>query len=484
MSSSPLTLLADFPDRLSPMLVKELRQGMRARSFIMLFLSFQGILAFLLLTVGTNVSDNPGSVASGIIFGLFGIAALMIQPMRGVNALSSEITGNTIEMMALTRLTASRIVFGKWFAIVSQTALILITIIPYLILRYFLGGMILAGELVFLTLMFLTSIALTAVMVGLSGTNAKLVRALPTIGFIFLLGSLPGFMFRGGASSMMSFFAMNDWTSRITILAYLSFIFYLGWCALSYGISAIAPVAENHSTLRRVVALVLTFIAVAVGFHPATAPEAITLILALILTPAVIVALTEPSTLLPPICKPFLRRGVAGRCAAAFLLPGWPTGVFYSGLLVALAAAGIYGAALFKSESYYDLDLTIVSLACIGSILLPALLSANFTRQENKRFSTFITFALASAILTIVPGILTNIDNNEFLLWLFVWNPPTFFMMVDESEFNELHLLTSILIVDFILAALLWITAYRALREYRPVFAETEAGQSDSGNDA
>jgi ABC-type transport system involved in multi-copper enzyme maturation permease subunit len=153
--SSPLTLLADFPDRLSPMLVKELRQGMRARGFIVLFLAFQGVLAFMLLTVSINSSDNSaGATASGMIFALFGIASLMVQPMRGVNALSGEITGNTIEMMALTRLTASRIVFGKWFAIVSQTALILITIIPYLILRYFLGGMVLVGELVFLTLMF------------------------------------------------------------------------------------------------------------------------------------------------------------------------------------------------------------------------------------------------------------------------------------------------------------------------------------------
>jgi hypothetical protein len=37
-----LTHLTDFSDKLSPMLVKELRQGMRARSFTMLFLIFSG----------------------------------------------------------------------------------------------------------------------------------------------------------------------------------------------------------------------------------------------------------------------------------------------------------------------------------------------------------------------------------------------------------------------------------------------------------
>lgn len=472
--ASPLTFLVDFPDRLSPMLVKELRQGMRARGFIILFLAFQAVLAFLLLTVGSNASDSAGSIASGMIFTLFGIASLLIQPMRGVNALSAEITGNTIEMMALTRLTASRIVLGKWSAIVSQTALILITIIPYLILRYFLGGMILLGELVFLTLMFLTSIALTAITVGLSGTTTKLVRALPTVGIVLVLFSGPTYLFSGGAKSLINFCTMNDWTSRIVIFSYLSFISYFGWCALSYGISAIAPVAENHSTLRRLIAFSLTLAAEAIGFHPDTEPEAITLILAFILIPAVIVALTEPSILLPPIYKPFLKRGLVGRFASLFLLPGWPAGVFYTGLLVATAAAGIYGSSVSKTHSNYPIEATIVCLACLGSLLLPALLSANFTKQENKRFTTFIAFALASAILTIVPGILVNIDNNEQLLWFFIWNPPTFLMMVDESEFKDGDLLVAVITVNFVFASLLLFTAIRAFREYARIFRETE----------
>jgi hypothetical protein len=478
--SSPLSPLADFPDKLSPMLVKELRQGMRARSFILLFLAFQTILAFMLLTVGTNMSDGAGAVASSMIFGLFGIASLMIQPMRGVNALSAEITGNTIEMMALTRLTAARIVLGKWFAIVSQTALILITIIPYLILRYFLGGMILTGELIFLSLMFLSSMALTAVTVGLSATTTKLVRALPTAGIFILLFSVPSFLMRGGGNSFMSFFALNDWPSRIAIFSYVSFIAYFGWCALSYGISTIAPVAENHSTLRRLISLALTCIAVALGFHPSVDAIVMTTVLAIILLPAAIVALTEPSTLLPPICKPFLERGPAGRLAGIFLLPGWPAGIFYTGLLVVIAASGIFASLVTKVNPNYPIEVTIVSLACLGSVLLPALLSANFTKLENKRFSTFIAFACASGILTIVPGIFANIDNNKSLLWVFIWNPPTFMMMVDERHFPPKDLLTAVIMVDSVLAFLLLATAIRAFRDYRRIFDETELSLAES----
>ena len=217
-----LTHLTDFPDKLSPMLVKELRQGMRARSFTVLFLVFQGLLALILLTAGSAASsDAAGSFASGVIFSMFAGAALFIQPMRGVNALSSEISDNTIEMMVLTRLSAWRIVFGKWIAIVSQTALILVTIIPYLILRYFFGGMILAGEMVFLGLMFLTSMALTAIMVGLSGNSTKLVRMLPFLGFIFAVNTVPSYLFRDGFKSFMNFCALSDSESRLAIAALL-----------------------------------------------------------------------------------------------------------------------------------------------------------------------------------------------------------------------------------------------------------------------
>jgi hypothetical protein len=472
-----ITHLTDFPDKLSPMLVKELRQGLRARSFTMLFLIFQILLGFILLSSSAASSmDSAGSFASGVIFTMFAIAALFIQPMRGVTALSSEITGNTIEMMVLTRLSASRIVFGKWIAIVSQTALILITIIPYLILRYFFGGMVLLGELVFLSLIFLTSMALTAVMVGMSGTNAKLTRVLPVVGFIFMLQIIPGVLFRGGFNNFMSFCTLSDWESRVGIISYLCFITYLGWCALSHGISIIAPAAENHSTLRRLIALGLTCVAVAVGFHPLVDAHVPLLIFGIILAPAVITALTEPSNLLPPIYTPFLKRGLPGRLAAAFLLPGWPAGVFYSILLLAVSTAGFLATARPAISPSEMTEIAIYILAVVGGILLPALLAANFSKQESKRFTNFLVFLLASVILTIIPAIFANINNHENYLWLFIWNPPIFITMADESSFDKNQLLTAVMIVDFIILALLLATAAIAFRGYREIIKEAESG--------
>lgn len=447
---------------------------MRARGFTLLFLIFQLLLAFIILTAGSfSNAENSGSIASGVIFTMFTIAVIFIQPMRGITALSSEITGNTLEMMALTRLSAYRIVVGKWVAIVSQSALLLVTIIPYLILRYFYGGMNLLGEMVFLTLIFLTSMALTAVMVGLSGTSTKIVRVIPILGFITLMQAIPALVFGGGGfNRFMSFCVLSDWQSRSAILAYIIFIAYFGWCALSYGTSVIAPVAENHSTARRIVSLALTIIGIGVGLHPAVDARIMPLIFGIILAPAVITALTEPSILLPPICIPFIKRGLLGRLASIFLLPGWPAGVFYTTLITVISIAGVLLAVKPLGSVAVDQTIAIVSLAFTGGILLPALLTANFSKQEKKRFTNFVIFMLASVIFTIIPAIFANMNQHEQYLWWFVWNPPVFLTMVEDSGFNKSQVLNVALIVDSIYLGLLLITAAIAYRGYGRIFKE------------
>jgi hypothetical protein len=475
-----LAHLTDFPDKLSPMLVKELRQGMRARGFTILFLSFQAMLAVILLSASAfSGTDSAGSFASGVIFTVFIITALIIQPMRGVNALSAEITGNTIEMMVLTRLSAWRIVFGKWIAIVSQTALIVITIIPYLILRYFFGGMILLGEMVFLTLIFLTSMALTAVLVGLSGTTTKIFRVLPILAIVFFMNVVPRFLFTGGFSNFMDYCTLSNWDSRIAIFSYVCFISYLGWCALSFGTSVIAPVAENHSTIRRLIALGLTCIVAVLGALDWVDHRVLPLIFGIILAPAVITALTEPSIMLPPIYKPFLKRGLPGKIASVVLLPGWPSGVFYGSLLLAISLGAMALTTALKPYTTYDNEALIMCLAVIGAVLLPALLAANFSKSEDTRMTNFIVFLLLLVLFSVVPANFTNINDHEKYLWLFIWNPLIFIPMMKESGFMKDQLLTAIIIVDFIILILLWITAAIAFRGYREVFAETEKGLAE-----
>jgi len=175
MNTSEIKHISDFSDKLNPMLVKELRQGLRRSGFVILFISLQAILAFILLfTAGFASSENAGHLLSRTFFFLFSCAALIVQPLRGISALSSEIKADTIDLLCLTRLSTWRIAFGKWISLVGQSALILTAIIPYLIFRYFFGDMQIFSEIMLLFSIFIASATLTACTVGLSSTKSCL----------------------------------------------------------------------------------------------------------------------------------------------------------------------------------------------------------------------------------------------------------------------------------------------------------------------
>ena len=67
----------DFPDWFSPMLVKELRQGMRSRIFLLCFMALQVAMIFPALTGLLNASLGEGTTDSTVFFWLIVSVPLM-----------------------------------------------------------------------------------------------------------------------------------------------------------------------------------------------------------------------------------------------------------------------------------------------------------------------------------------------------------------------------------------------------------------------
>lgn len=464
--------LSDFSDRVSPMLVKELRQGMRAKAFVALFLSLQIFLAVMLLSAtAASTSDQVGSTISGIIFTFFAIAVLVVQPLRGTGALSSEVKGNTIDMMVLTRLSAWRIVFGKWVAIVSQSALLLSTIIPYLILRYFFGGMNLVGEVVLLLLMFLTSMALTAVTVGLSGCSSVIIRSLlPIFGIPMLMFTLLQGMFfvrMGGSVGVMDAFSLATNESRIGVAAYVFAITYLGASLLSIGASLIAPAAENHALLRRIIALVLLIVVGAVGFHPDVEDWFVMMMAMVIGAPAVIAALTDSAPYVSTITASFARFGPVGRALGWFLHPTWPSGLLAGVLLGVTSLAVIFVHGFLRNNTYGGMgdEETVVVLSIFGGFIFPAVWQVFFFKGEGQRLAHYLLLAVGSFVLSMVLMGLADSMNNGWFLWFFAWHPLAFLAMLEESTVSDSVVLASVLMVDLALVAILVIRAMMDIRK-------------------
>jgi hypothetical protein len=417
--------LDEFSDRLSPMLVKELRQGLRARTFVILFLAIQALLGVVLLSaVGSATQESAGETVSSVIFFFFGMAVLIVQPLRGVGALHQEIKGNTIDLMVLTRLGSWRIVLGKWVAIVSQSALLLAAIAPYLILRYFFGRMNLFAELLLLALVFLGSAAFTAITVGLSAVSSIFIRGLvPLVGAVYLAGGISAVCFSGGFDEVVEFCSLQEPKSGWALLATLTSFAYFGWSALALGASMIAPLAENHSSTRRVITLLAVLAIGAIGYVADFRREIVAGLLAAVVTPAIVIALTEPLYLLPPICRPFVRRGAAGRLAGRFLYPGWPAGVLFTGLLIAVAAAAVW-VQISSTYSTIPPEMLIVLSGGLGTLLFPAFIQRFLREPFRNAFGIYLLILVILCVIAILATLVAAQTSDDSFLWALSWIPP------------------------------------------------------------
>lgn len=427
---APLERVNDFPDALSPMLVKELRQGLRTNTFLVLFLLIQGVLALVILTaspIAASVESSAGRTGvliSRIVFCFYSLGILVVQPLRGISSIAIEVRQNTVDLMVLTRLSAWRIVYGKWSSLMSQSALILVAILPYLILRYFFGGMQLFGELALLLYLFAISGALCALTIGISAVGSTLIRGLLVVSgsctlVILILASLVP-----GLPEYIDLLSFSDRDSSLAALGVLALAIYAGYFFLELGATAIAPAAENRSTRKRLIglAVLLPSYWLMQSFDPWFALGAALGIAGLLS----IDLFSERAEFPAVVCGPFLRFGILGRLAGRFLYPGWATGALFF-LLISVLILG-----LVALRSSGDREQLSVATAGLGAMLFPAAMIQLFARKTSSRFSTYVSLLLISFLLMIILSSLHQVVKEDLLLWLFAPIPMVLFPLQAE----------------------------------------------------
>jgi hypothetical protein len=339
--------LADFSDRLSPMLVKELRQGLRTKFFVGVFLFLHAMMMFFTLpAILSEGSRSSESYAFWIITGL-SIASLL--PLGAVSAVYQEKQGNTLDTLVLTKLDARRIVMGKWASVVSRILLVGVTILPYLMIRYFGGGANLVAELTMLAILLPLAMLNSALVISFSGNKQVFVRGLLSLGAAVLTGMLV-------VAVVIQLFGMNFYSGGNAlewplIVFGIATAFFLSAYFLESGAATIAPAAENRTTLRRLLTfgylgfVILLFTCVpeatlnAAFDHDVEETYAMVLV---ILGWVMVDALVEPISNLWAVYQPFQQRGLLGRLSYLVLAPGWHSGVFFSLLLFPAALLPLF----------------------------------------------------------------------------------------------------------------------------------------------
>lgn len=409
---------SDFGDWLSPMLVKELRQGMRSRVFAAAFYLTQllMILSTVFSLVAASRTDNATADIFGFLNGLFwfmvSVPLLFVMPLLGFGALHAEMKARTLELVFLTRLSAWRIVAGKWTALMAETLLLVCAILPYVILRYFLGGVDILEDLQGLFLLVVASALLTATTLAMSPYESKLLRALFVVGLIFVFQSLIGILFawmafsRTGISSSSS---IPVWQVYVVLLAFVPAYILL---ALEIAASRIAPPAENHAVRKRLIGIYLLIVIPALAFMIPNAKGLYGISL-LLLAVVIIDALAEPEEGLRVVRWPFQGLGKVGRALSLFFTPGWASASWY-----VLLVAGL-GAAMLYSQSRLDDAMEVLEyVSYLGALVFPAALIRLLSPSTRYFLAFYIGLHALFAVMTFLVGMIAGITNEPMTKWI------------------------------------------------------------------
>jgi hypothetical protein len=438
---------------LNPVVVKEVRQGLKSRGFLLGFGGIQLLMVFSMFRYLDATSTRDFRDAHALFWFFLGLPLLALIPLRAFNAVQEERKSKTLELVFLTRLTAWNIVAGKWLALFLQCLLTCVAVLPFLVLRYFLGRVELLDDLLLLLALVLGSALLTALGVVLSATQSRVVRALAVLGTINLLTTLP--MFWIG----MRFTGMGP---ALAFGGFADVLWALGWVGLAlvflleFGASLIAPPAENHARWKRSLALGILAYSAA-GWHWGNQAWMFPLSL-FVLVLTCLDAICELPRRLPVLYGPTPRP-----LRDSLFSPGWPSGVFFT-----LVAAGLVALVVVASGQSFVGDFLLTLPILLGALLFPLPFITRLKRPLESLFTPYFLVQISVVVLAGMFMAAAQTFRSEELRVLVALIPGAALVLLLDD--NDLLAVYSVLAVASGVMILLFL-----LRAMRPHWAAVES---------
>jgi len=165
--------------KLTPMVLKELRQGLRRGSFLIPFmlihlLAIASLYVEFFSTIELGYNQYTGVMQMGLFFEftpfwwVAGAVCIVLMPLGGLVLMGEEMDEGNYELLQMTELSRWQVVMGKLLAIWSITLLTFSSLLPYLIVRYFVGGMD-----VWRNIVLIFTVVLASAMVGAGAIGAS-----------------------------------------------------------------------------------------------------------------------------------------------------------------------------------------------------------------------------------------------------------------------------------------------------------------------
>jgi len=257
------SLLEQAGERLNPILVKEARQALKSRLFVMTFgllliCAWGGTIVGLAIIGPEAAFGFHGSTMFAVYFVILAFALLVIVPFGAFRSLAVEQEDRTYELLSITALGPAQIVRGKLTIALLQMLIYLSAISPCLGFTYLLRGIDFLTILYVLGWLVLASLGLSAIGLLLGTLTEQrqlqvILSVLTIVGLLFAFGFAIGLAMVVLFELPLPFSEPYFWTSSGALVSV-----YLSYMVLVYlaAVSRITFASQNRSTPLRVVMVV------------------------------------------------------------------------------------------------------------------------------------------------------------------------------------------------------------------------------------
>ena len=195
----------ELADRVNPIIVKEVRQGLRTRVFWIFFglmLLANLFISLIFFAMSDSTASQHGRAAFISFFVALGLVQFFVIPYASYRSMAREAEDETWVLLTLTGIGPRRILAGKLGSAVLQGLLYASAAAPFLLFSYFLNGIDLPTIIVGVVLAAGYQVFLVSVSVSLATlAETKIARALLHFVLLGLLLQGLGFGIAGAAGA-------------------------------------------------------------------------------------------------------------------------------------------------------------------------------------------------------------------------------------------------------------------------------------------
>lgn len=258
-------------DRTNPILIKETRQALKSRQFVLTFSVL--LVASFGWTVAGSLSMMPliytTPSAPRMLIGYYIVLALpmlLVVPLAAYRSLEAEIDDGTLELLSITTLSPWQIVLGKLASASLQMMLYLVALFPCVAYAYTLRGVDLPMLVLMLATLIVTALTLTVMALSFAplarGRTGRISTLLVVLSVLLLAEYLIGV-------AMISMILYGNplsvqWTVFLVVTATL-LATSISHLLLTTTAAQLTPESENRSSGIRWSLLMLTILTFAIN---------------------------------------------------------------------------------------------------------------------------------------------------------------------------------------------------------------------------